>query len=220
VEWVGAASLAGALGLGGAALAVRRIPWEIRRLALMASVTVGVTIAGFLLSVMPMDRLAARYLVALVLVSPFALAVPAWWLKRHQFLAAMLPIVVASTVSGWIGFEPLVRGLRIVDARWERDEARLLKELERRGIRHAIADYWAAYRLTFMFQERVIVVPTHASQDRYPAYREAFLGAPRYAYLYDRSRSGESRETVQARTRHGLRERFEVGSFEAFVMER
>jgi hypothetical protein len=220
IEWIGAGALAGALGLAGAAIGMRRIPWEIRRLGLLASVTVGATIAGFLLSVMPMDRLASRYLVALVLVSPFALVVPAWWLKRPVFLGGMLPIVVSLAVSGWLGFEPLVKGLGIVDAHWERDEARLLEELERRGIRHAIADYWAAYRLTFMFQERVIVVPTHASQDRYPPYREAFLRAPRYAYLYDRSRSGESREAVQARTREGLRERFEVGPFEAFVMER
>jgi hypothetical protein len=220
VEWIGAALLGVALATAGAAMWLRRMPWEIRRLGLMATVTAAMSLVGFLLSVMPMDRLASRYLVALVLVAPFALAVPAWWLSGPRVIFAMLPIVVSSAVSGWVGFEPLVRGLAIVDAGWEADEARLLAELERRGIRYAVADYWAAYRLTFMFRERVIVVPTHASQDRYPAYREAFLRAPRYAYLYDRSRSGESEETVDARTREEKKERFGVGSFDAYIMER
>jgi hypothetical protein len=43
--------------------------------------------------------------------------------------------------------------------------------LEQHGRRFAIADYWIAYPLTFISDERVLVVPENAAEDRYAPYR-------------------------------------------------
>ncbi len=219
-QWLGAAAFAAALLVSMGVAARVKIPWELRRLGLMAALTVATTIVGFLLSVMPMDHFASRYLVSLILVSPFLFAVLACMIRPLHLLALMAPMLASYAVSGWLGYEPFVRGLRIVDAGLEGNEAHLLRELQRRGINHAMADYWAAYRLTFMFKERVVVVPVHESQDRYTPYRQAFFRATRYAYIYDHHRSEESQRTVISRVAQGQEENFSVGGFDVYVLSR
>lgn len=195
-----------------------KIPSEIRRLGLMAALTVSVTVAGFLLSVMPMDHFASRYLVSLTLVLPFLLAVLAFTVRKALLGVLMLPLIASYAVSGWLGYGPVVKGLRIIDAGLEFHEAQLLGELDRRGIGFAMADYWAAYRLTYMFKERVVVVPVHQSQDRYPPYRRGFLQARRFAYIYDHRRSEESPQTVALRVSQGQEDRFTVGGFDVYIL--
>jgi hypothetical protein len=53
--------------------------------------------------------------------------------------------------------------------------------LEARGIRAATADYWIAYRMTFLADERVIVNPDVSP--RYQPYTEAVAAAPRRAWI-------------------------------------
>ena len=53
--------------------------------------------------------------------------------------------------------------------------------LEARGIRAATADYWLAYRLSFLADERVIVNPDVSP--RYQPYTEAVAAAPRRAWI-------------------------------------
>jgi hypothetical protein len=219
-QWLSAAVFALTLLLAIAAAPRSKIPWEIRRLGLMAALTVLVTVVGFLLSVMPMDHFASRYLVSLILVLPYLLATTAWLIRPVHLLALVAPLLASYAVSGWLGYEPFVRGFRIVDADWEFNETQLLSELSRRGISHAMADYWAAYRLTFLWKEGVEVVPVHGSQDRYAPYRQAFFKANRIAYIYDHRRSEESPQTVQSRVAQGCEEQFSVGGFDVYVLER
>ncbi len=54
----------------------------------------------------------------------------------------------------------------------------LIDCLERQGLRVGRADYWIAYRLTFLAQERIIIAPD-LSEDRYTPYRRIVDAAPR-----------------------------------------
>jgi hypothetical protein len=126
-----------------------------------------------------------------------------------------------------------VRGARPVALDTERgdltrgDDA-LEAALASRGVRYAMADYWVAYRLTFLFRERVIVVPTHEAEDRYRPYREAFAASPRVAYVFDPWRSRERDPDAElaallpSRARDPVRdvERVEVGRFTVLVLTR
>ena len=50
-------------------------------------------------------------------------------------------------------------------------ERALRDSLRVRGVRASTAGYWTAYRLTYLFAERPILVPSAPSEDRYPPYR-------------------------------------------------
>jgi hypothetical protein len=65
--------------------------------------------------------------------------------------------------------------------------------LEEHGIRFASADYWIAYRLTFIANERVIVAPD-PEQDRYTPYRRAVEAASPAVRIdwADRARAAET----------------------------
>jgi hypothetical protein len=140
-------------------------------------------------------------------------------MKPALVVFSVAPVVVSFFVNGWLGYEPCVKGHRIVDTQSTRSEAWLKDELARRSIRHAVADYWAAYRLTFLFGESTLVVPIHEKQDRYSPYRKAVKRATRFAYIYDRKRSLESLQTVMSRVDRGLAEHFEVGDFDVYILE-
>jgi hypothetical protein len=129
-------------------------------------------------------------------------------------------MLASFAVSGWLGYEPLVKGIKIIDAGLDVNEAQLLRELKRRHIAYAMADYWAAYRLTFMFKEQVVVVPMHESQDRYAPYRLAFGQADNFAYIYDHRRSEESEQTVHSFVTYGQVERFTIGGFDVYRISR
>ena len=89
-----------------------------------------------------------------------------------------------------------------------------------------MADYWTAYRLTFLHDEELIVIPLHESQDRYQPYRRAFAAAPEVAYVYDPWRSDEDFEWHEARIRRGesewepRAERLQVGRFSLLILTR
>ncbi len=219
-QWFGVAAFVAAFIVSIGAFRRQDVPWESRRLGLMAALTALATIVGFLLSVMPMDHYASRYLVSLILVAPFLFAVLAHIVSARLLFALMVPMLASFAVSGWLGYEPFVKGIRIVDAGLDADESRLLSELKRRNIAYALADYWAAYRLSFMFKEQVVVVPLHESQDRYAAYRQDFGRARNYAYIYDHRRSEESQQTVESRVANGLEEKFSVGGFDVYRISR
>jgi hypothetical protein len=46
-----------------------------------------------------------------------------------------------------------------------------------------IADYWIAYRMTFLSDERIIVVPDERDFDRYARYRAIVAAAPEVARI-------------------------------------
>ncbi len=180
--------------LSGAALFfTRRIPWEMRRLGLFGAAMLPVTIGGFLVSPMVMDHFSSRYLVAILLVAPFALAPLATRFAPRRLAFALAPYLISAAVSGWVSYAPF--GLSVHPSL--ATDARLGEMLRERGIHHAVADYWASYRLAFLFREDPIVVPRNEGEDRHRPSRDAFDAAPVVAYIHDATRSRESLEEAE-----------------------
>jgi hypothetical protein len=227
LQLVGAAVfVVGCLSGVAAAFAKTQVPWPVRRLGIVGAFVLPVTVAGFLLSVMVMDLFSARYLAAIVLASPFALAPAGVLLGERRAAATLAPYVVSAGLAGWLGFGAFVHGLRPVRTAsgLATDERKLEEELSRRGVSCALADYWVSYRLTFLYRERLPVVPIHAREDRYAPYRAAFDRAPIVAYVFDPRRSREDLEKelleLTSAPEFSRAERITVGDLTAVVLER
>ncbi len=227
VQIAGGLLFVAGIGFGLVALRVKSVPWPLRRLGVFGFALLPSALGGFLVSVMVMDLFSTRYLAAIVLVSPFALAPAAWRLGRARFAGAALPYLVSAAVAGWIGFGAEVAGAAPVrlPGSGASAEARLKSALVAHGVTAAMADYWVSYRLTFLYREAILVVPIHASEDRYPPYRDAFVRAARVAYIFDARRSRETFEKMldQIKVAEGLvasAETLREGDLEAVVLER
>lgn len=226
---VRAVQIAGALAVAATVLFAlvsagrSSIPRSSRQLGVAGAMTYPVTIGAFLLSVMVMDHFSMRYLAALTLMLPFAALPSALVLGGKRLAALLAPHLVASALCGWIGYGPFVRGpIPVQETPELRDDYALFELLRERGIRYAEADYWAAYRLTFLFAERIVVVPTNASEDRYPPYRRAFEAASVFAYVFDPGRSREdlSRAEQTLMETNARVEKTSAGRLTVFVVTR
>ncbi len=191
----------------------KRLPWELRRLGLTGALMLPVTVGGFLVSPMVMDHFSSRYLAAILLVAPFCLAPAIALLGARRFAPLLVPYLVSAAIGGWVAYRPF--GLAVHPS-LAVDE-RLGAALRDRGIRFAVADYWASYRLTLAWREAPVVVPTNLVEDRFKPYREAFEAEPVVAYIHDAYRSREDLRGVEAKIR-GLETGFEPG-YERFEME-
>ena len=230
LQLAGAAVFVAGILFAFVALRMKRIPWEVRRLGVVGAIMLPITIGGFLVSVMVMDLFSSRYLAALVLMSPFALAPLAGRLGWKRLLLILAPYLTSAGVCGWVGYGDEVRGAHVVElpAEGAGDERALLGMLEDRGIHAAIADYWVSYRLTFLSREAVVVVPIHEREDRYPAYRTTYAGATRAAYIFDPKRSREQLSVMEAEAFSGPSpsrwgspvERLHSGSLTAVVFDK
>jgi hypothetical protein len=224
VQLAGAVLLALGILYGGLAIFVRRLPWPVRRLGLLGCAVAGSSLAGFLISSMPVDQYSARYLAPIIWTAPFALAPVAYLLRPRRFGLALAPYLAAAVVGGWLSFGPFVEGpLPVLSPRGAaHDEARIGAALRERGVQYAAADYWQAYRLTFLWHERPVVVPLNAWQDRYAPYRRGFEVAPVVAYIFAPTEPEVRPEPYAA----GLRqagipfEWLEVGEFTALIAHR
>lgn len=206
---------------------VPRIPWGVRRLGVFGALTTASALGGFLLSGMPSDMWAARYLAPIVWTAPFAFAPGAWWLSTHGIRRAVWPIalyVFVAAVGGWTSYGPWVDGVlpRVTDrgaAREEQDVAELLRS---RGVHEAAAQYWLAYRLTFLFGEDPVVVPLSGWEDRYRPYRERFDRAPVVAYIFHPSepRAQPGQLEAQLRAMGARYERLRVHGFTVILHDR
>src|SRR5262249_14498238 len=174
------------------------IPDEIRYLGFAGALTYPIALGAFLVSVMVMDHFSMRYLAVLTLMLPFAALPVAHRLGAKRFAVWMSPHLMAWAIDGWVGYGPFVRGpIPIRETPELHDDYVVYDLLRSRGIRYAEADYWASYRLTFLFGEQIVVVPTHPSEDRYRRYRMAFEAAPLFAYIFDPGRSRENLADVE-----------------------
>lgn len=197
-----------------------------RRLGAVGLCVALATVAAFLVSRMVMDHFSMRYLVAVVLAMPLLATPLAERLGARRFVALFAPWVATTAICGWIGFTPFVRGPWPVrhPAGTGTQEDTLARELYASGVTYAVADYWAAYRVTFDTRERLVVVPLHESQDRYGPYRDALRKADRFAYVYDPLRSSEDeRSTVrewQSDPHVVVEDRIDTGAFRALVVQR
>lgn len=230
--WFRAIGTTGALLLGGLVLYGIVSPWRrglrerherVSSLGFVGAIGFPVTIAAFLVSVMVMDHFSMRYLAVLTLLTPFAVAPAARALGARRFALVIAPHLLASAVAGWVGYGPFVRGpLPVAETPELRDDYTLFALLRARGLRYATADYWTSYRLTFLFREGIIVVPTNRAEDRHAPYRRAFESERVFAYVHD---PGRSREDVAAAERD-LRaandhvERLTAGGLSVFIVTR
>lgn len=227
VQVAGATALLAGIGYGAVAFVMRRGDWPVRRLGAFGFVFLPLTLGAFLVSVMVMDLFSTRYLAAIVLMSPFALAPAAARLGAGRFGAAIAPYLLASAVAGWLGFGAEVSGYRPVHlpGGGALDEQRLEGLLRERGVEHAAADYWVAYRLTFLYDEAVEVVPVHAAEDRYAPYRDAFARSRHVAYVFDAQRSREKltamlEELAKTKSYGTPTETLVVGNLTAVLLDR
>lgn len=181
-------------------VAVRsEMPARVRLLGFAGACTFPVAIGAFLVSVMVMDHFSMRYLAVLTLMLPFALVPAAQALGRRNFALVIAPHLVASAIAGWVGYGPFVNGIVPVRETPElRDDYTLFATLRGRGLRYATADYWASYRLTYLFREEIVVVPTNPAEDRYAPHRRAFEAERVFAYVFDPGRSREDLATTEA----------------------
>ena len=154
-----------------------------------------VSIAIFLVA--GRDRLRQFVLVALVVFA--LLLIPGGVLQDVQSTRYLMPAFGIAAIASAGGLAILWRRSRVVAAalfvmtivgfswgqvRWYRQLG--LDESDRQvsaclidhGIREATADYWIAYRLTFLAHEQVLVVPDDALADRYAPYRARVMAAP------------------------------------------
>jgi hypothetical protein len=183
-------SLLAGIAAGGA-LSFSRLPWQLRRLGLFGLTTTVATAAAFILSVMPGDLWAIRYLGPIFWTAPFALAPLARWLGRVNFAIALAPWLIVSTISGWQSYGSAFTPADALE------EQQLIDYLRANHIRCAAADYWLAYRLTFVSHEDVIVVPIDPLEDRYKPYRQQFLKESKTALIFHPRWSREQRDAVE-----------------------
>lgn len=200
VQITGVMIACGAVIYGVYVIVVRRELVALRALFGFALATIGVTLVGFMVSRMVMDQFSMRYLAAIALVLPFAFAPVVNRLGPRNGALLLAPYLLTAAIGGWLGYGPYVDGpLPVLTSSGRADdEAQLIAQLDARGVTDAVADYWSAYRLTFLAKERVTFVPLHVQQDRYPPYRLRFESKRRVAYVYDELRSFEDRKQTEA----------------------
>jgi hypothetical protein len=220
---MGALLLAALVAYGLVSPLRRGLPAPVRRLGFVGALAFPLTIAAFLVSVMVMDHFSMRYLAVLTLMTPFAVAPAAQALGAKRFAAVLAPHLVASAIAGWVGYGPFVHGpVPVVETPELRDDYTLFDVLRARNLRYATADYWTSYRLTYLFREAIVVVPTNAAEDRYPPYRRAFEAEPVFAYVHDPGRSREDVSTAEREltaTSESV-ERLTAGRLVVFIVRR
>ena len=143
--------------------------------------------------------------------------------SMRGFALLFMPWVVASAIGGWVGYGPFVHGLAPVNGMPTlKDDIALIEAMKGQGVRFALADYWASYRLTFLSKEELVVVPLHEGQDRYRPYRDQLERAAKVAYVFDPERSFENRDEALANFRKRYRsvEQLSIGALTVLVMER
>lgn len=223
-----AATLAFVVALSGIALFfVRSIDRKSRTLGVVGAINFPITLSAFLSSLMVMDHFSMRYLAVLTLTMPFAaLPLAKWFESRNrprEFAALFTPWVFASAIGGWVGYGPFVRGVvPVAEMPKIDDDLALIAQMNDRGVRHAVADYWTSYRLTLLSKEALIVMPLHEAQDRYRPYRDQMERAGRFAYIFDPERSFENAEETMAdfERRYTTSERITIGALRILVVTR
>jgi hypothetical protein len=177
---------------------------------------------------MPADIYSVRYLAPMIWTAPLALGGLAFLLGRFERLLLMLaPYTIVAAFATWTNYGAYVDGpngwtLVRTPRGVAKDEAHLGGWLRRHGIFHGAAQYWIAYRLSFIFHEKPLIVPMDWRQDRYPPFRQAFESARKVAYLFHPSEPRATPEQWEPwlRPRCANLTRHEVAGFTVLICNR
>lgn len=209
LQWSGAACLVLLL-----VLAVRRVlssstPNPLRWLGLGGLTAACTALAGFVLSPMPRDVWSVRYLAPLLWLSPLWLAPATQWLTRRGLWVVIAPYLISTAIGGWLSWpkHPAQSDTR--------NEQALLQQLKADGVQAVAAEYWLAYRLTFLWREELIAMPLDSADDRHRAYRQQFDAAAKKALVFHPFEARAHPEDYAARlTQEGIAfTRQQVGGF-------
>jgi hypothetical protein len=153
-----------------------------------------------------------RYLVFIAPVP--ALLLGAGLVRAGPAVAGLaLAAAVGLSLTGLVQLE---RQGRYAPLRVPADIDPVLETLERHHIRHVLANYWIAYRITFESDERVIASPSGFW--RYKPYRDAVAADARPGRVFLEGSAAERRERL-ALVRRGY-ERLRVDGFVVYVPDR
>jgi hypothetical protein len=133
--------------------------------------------------------------------------------------------LIAAAVNGWIsyGITFVDHGLPVRSPRGTaREELAVVKLLRDHGVTYGSAQYWLAYRFTFLARESVIIVPLSPGEDRYKPYRTGFDSARDVAYIFHPSEPRAQPAQVEWRLKstHADYQRFNVADFTVFIEHR
>jgi hypothetical protein len=214
-QWLGAASLT-VLAFVSTYLALGpRVDWVMRRTALFGAGAAGTALGGFLVSGWPSDMWSTRYLAPILWAMPFTLIPLIKRLRPRGFAVLLAPYLAVAAVGGWLSYGAYVDGpWPRLDARGAAtDEDQVAQYLRERGYEYGFAQYWLAFRLTFLWQEHPIIASFE--WDRYPPYRISATSAPKQAFIFHPSEPRASPAMVlpALRSRPGKTEVVEVAGY-------
>lgn len=220
LQWLGGFSLLAFIVLAPCFVRSRRVTWPIQRLGWLGAIGAAATCSGFLVSTMPEDMWATRYLAPVVWFAPCALAPWAAWSTRRYLGLLLLPYLTCAAVGGWLAYG------NYVDGAWPRrdprgtakQEQRLGRSLRARGIKVAYAQYWLSYRLTFLWHENPVVLPF--AGDRYAEYGRALNAERTAAYIFHPSEPRAKPEDVRPSLKTGTVESEEIEGFTVLIHHR
>lgn len=185
VQLIGVVILVGTVATAGIAFFIKRIPWQIRRTAVVAAITAVLSITGFLVSTKPSNLFSARYLTPILWMGPFAAAVPAFLLQRAWQLLAVTWPYLALAMSSWWAPARIDGWLPSATAEGTGKREYALRDwLRAQQVDQAMAGYWDSYRLAFLFDERPQVIPFGIGHDRHRESRREFGPDERATYIY------------------------------------
>ena len=161
---------------------------------------------AMLFSAASQDGQSARYMSVLYAWWPFLIF---WLIRRLTRAQWALGAAMAVFLIAVLGY-PLA-GHRLARANWtptywqdEPQAKELLGLLQKQGVTHGHADYWAAYVLDFFTNEKLILSPApeyDLGRVRYPPYAREVKRAEKKAYVFRRPQDIKALTRVEEKLR-------------------
>lgn len=133
------------------------------------------------------DRYSMRYLWVSILWWPYLLA---WGVAALGRQAAWRRVLAAALLLAGLGgamAAALLHPAAWQSASWREHYGPLLRYMQEHRVRHGRADYWEAYKLSFLSGENLVFAPDKrfpVGLQRYHPYYWEVLGDPRKLYLF------------------------------------
>jgi hypothetical protein len=214
-----------------------RTPWLLHWLptAFLGKLLFGAAVAWIVVTLARRHR-SLELLATVIVTLPFLYAVSGFTYNRIEprylgllapllalIVAAMLDlrvaalVVAAASTLSVVALVQLRNGGGIApgapDVRAPTTVGPLIRTLDRHRITRATADYWVAYRVTFLSRERIVVVPIDS--DPYPPYDLLVTQSDRVAVIFVRGTATETTDGAQLLTGGYRRDR--AGPYDVYL---